>query len=66
MRVLVCSGLVDLNSAWEEAGDPCSPLQAPKGRVGTCNLIADPNSFTPGPNSLGAARPPPGLLGLAP
>ena len=49
-----------------QAGDPCSPLQTPKGRVGTCNLTPDPNSFTPGPNSLGAARPPPGLLGLAP
>ena len=31
-----------------QAGDPCSPLQAPKGRARTCNLTPDPNSFTPG------------------
>lgn len=57
LRVDVCSGLVDLSSAWGEAGDPCSPLQAPKGRAGTCNLTPDPNSPAPRPNSLGAARP---------
>lgn len=34
LRADVCSGLVDLSSAWGEAGDPCSRLQAPKGRGG--------------------------------